>query len=332
MNIELDRIRGMFMGAFLGDALGAPHEFRCGAHTPYTGLLDQVTFFKTRFQGRLELSPGQVTDDSEMMLTLLRTIINDGGYSREHLIQAYMEWANSGGWMMGKNTRALLKGVKTIGGYTKRFQKMTSSPPSTWSQSNGALMRCAPLALLWNNECVMDDASITNPHPVCLDTNLIYIQALRMALQGCDGPTIVAQLQSQAQTPEVLSVFNQIEAGVDRDIRAQKGWCLHGLWSALSASLKFTTYSDALKWVIQTHPGSDTDTNGCIVGALMGAMLGFERLQAEPSMARNIEILLAVDTEKGPTPRPSKYGPHDFYTLCDQAFALVGAQLALTQA
>jgi len=42
---SLDKIRGMFMGAFLGDALGAPHEFRGSGHLVYTGILEHKTYY-----------------------------------------------------------------------------------------------------------------------------------------------------------------------------------------------------------------------------------------------------------------------------------------------
>lgn len=190
------------------------------------------------------------------------------------------------------------------------------------SQSNGAMMRASPLALLWDNTPVIDDVNITNPTNVNLDCNLVYITSLRLALQGFDGPSIFSQIKTIAQTPEVQSVLAQVERREVRNIAENKGWCLHALWCAMMTITSFTDYSRAMHWIITSQPGSDTDTNACIAGALLGAMLGFQQLQIEPSTARNIEILLNVDTTKGPTPRPLEYGPRDFYTLTEAAHAL----------
>jgi len=54
----------------------------------------------------------------------------------------------------------------------------------------------------------------------------------------------------------------------------------------------------------------------------LGAILGFEQMQKEPLTAKNIEILLAVDTSQGPTPPPVEYSPHDFYELTEKAYSL----------
>lgn len=326
--ISLDRVRGMLMGAFLGDALGAPHEFR-GGLGPYTGVLQYGTKMHTQFQGTKELAIGQCTDDTEMTLTLLRQMVKDGGYNKDNVTLAYLRWANSNVWMMGKNTRALLKGVTTLRGYQGRMKKMheTTGP----SQSNGAMMRCSPLALLWDNNPVLEDVNITNPNIVCFDCNLCHITAIRLALQGMNGPEIFNKVKGIAQTDEVRTVLIQVEKKEFRNMvgeqtptgfKKTKGWCLHGLYCAMMSIISFQNYHDAIDWVISSQPGSDTDTNACIAGALLGAMFGFETMQRDSITGQNIEILLHADIANGPTPRPAEYTPHDFYELTEAAHRL----------
>jgi ADP-ribosyl-[dinitrogen reductase] hydrolase len=320
--ISLDRIRGMFMGAFLGDALGTPHELHRNAGIKYTGILEHVTVSVTRFQGKREIAIGQISDDSEMTLALIRRLIQDRGYVKENVIKAYMEWANSGCWMMGTNTRKLLQGVKTIKGYQGRLQKILEVPVDERSQSNGAMMRCSPLAILWDNQCVVDDVNITNPNNVCIDCNLIYVTALRAGLLGMDGPSIFKLIKPLAQTDEVKFILEQVENRETRDISEKKGWCLHALWCSMMVITSFTNYSEAMEWIIGSHPGSDTDTNACIAGSLLGSILGLENMVAETTTAKNIDILLALDTTTGVAPRPEKYGLRDFYQLTEAAHAL----------
>jgi hypothetical protein len=82
--------------------------------------------------------------------------------------------------------------------------------------------------------------------------------------------------------------------------------------------LTFTDYEQAMRWIIHDHKGSDTDTNACIAGALLGALIGFEGLVAKPITRQNIDILLNVDIERSPTVRPRYYVPNDFFELMGQ--------------
>lgn len=276
----------------------------------------------TQFQGKKELQISQCTDDSEMSLTLLRQLIRDKGYVEDNVTMAYLTWANSGGWMLGKNTRELLKGIKTLNGFKKRHAKIMALPESERSQSNGAMMRCSPLALLKDYDCVTRDVLITNPNNVCVDANYIYITALRLALGGRSGLEIFKEIKDNGQTPEVKEVLRQVSDREVRDISDKKGWCLHALWCALITMTSFTDYSVAMDWIIKQHPGSDTDTNACISGALLGAILGFEGLNKETVTKSNITKVLTADIANGPTPRQVEYLPHDFYALTEEAYKL----------
>lgn len=316
---SLDKVRGMFLGVFLGDALGAPHEF--GRPVEYTGILQHETKIFTR-AGTKVLVPGQVTDDSEMTLALLRSIIQLGEYNKENVLLSYLKWANSKTWMMGKNTRQLFKGVTTIRGYKKRYEKILELPEKQRSQSNGSLMRASPLALLFHNDnAIVDDVLLSNPNPINTDCSLVYVNLLRLALKGVkDKKKILKQAKEIASTEEVKILIEDVEMSLTRDIATNRGWCMHSLWCALMVMLNFDNYSDAMKWVIDSNPKSDTDTNAAISGALLGAMIGFDNMLSEDKTKQNIHILLNADYTKGSLSRPAVYSPHDFYEITEKAY------------
>lgn len=318
----MDKIAGMFMGCFLGDSLGAPHEFKCCKDNIYTGKMEHSTFYISRFQGRRDLSVGQVTDDSEMTLALLRTLITDGKYIRNNVISSYLNWANSGGWMIGTNTRKLLRGVKTIKGYENRIAKIKALPLEEISQSNGFMMRASPLALLKDNESVIEDICITNPHPVCIDCGLIYVNILRMSLAGINRQTIFSDSHQLARTQEVKNVFEQIMRNEPRNIEEKKGWCLHALWCSLVCLLYFNNFQEGINWVIKQ--GGDTDTNGCIAGAVLGSTYGFDQMLNNDLTKYNIAKVLEFKSEDvtNPTPRPKEYSPRDFFQFIPKAYNL----------
>lgn len=305
---RLDRVRGMIAGGALGDALGAPHEFYCNRSVPYTGILEHKAFHISRFQGLRENVVGQITDDTEMTLALARSLVRQDGYKQEDAILSYLDWANSGGWMMGRNTRTLLRGVHTVHGYERRMTKVHETAMENRSQSNGPLMRCAPLAVLSTNDHVIVDCDITNPHPIVEECCLLHVNAIRLALQGKTKDEIWAATTSQ--TPEVADVLRQVSIREQRDVSTNKGWCLHGTWCEFMALTCFDTYHDAIDWVI-SHPGSDTDTNAAIAGSLLGAYYGYEAMRSDDRTRYNLDTVLACR----PTDRPMKYSLYDFDQL-----------------
>jgi len=319
--ITLDRIRGMIIGAVLGDALGVPHEFKYQRKLKYTGKLQYTAPIIRRFQKPLHLAIGQYSDDSEMMITLARSLIENQGYDRDKTLLQYLKWANSSMPLMGKNTRELLKGVTTINGYQNRYyKKFTINSPDTYSLGNGSLMRAAPLALLKNSVGVIEDCKLTNPHPINLDCNLVYIKMVQMALSGYNSIQIIEETSSIIQTDEVRSILSDVLNKKHRNLAHNKGWCLHGIYCAFWCLLYYNNYSEAINWLIGENIGSDTDTNACIVGGLLGALYGYENLIKDEQTKENINIVRSIDTKNGDLPRAIEYSLHDFDELTEKLY------------
>jgi ADP-ribosylglycohydrolase len=336
--VDVNRLRSMLLGVFLGDALGAPHEFGYNSSVAYTGELIHQTRFISQYQGTRYLVVGQVTDDSEMTLALGRSIITNRGYVKEEVIQSYLQWANSGNVMIGRNTRSLFKSGKTLKSYHKNYQAAFSTLESrATAQSNGALMRSTPLACLWTNDPVIEDAGLTNPSKVAVDAELTYVTALRLALIGTDTQTIWTTIKSITQTNEVKELLDDIEQGVIRDLgnidgQKRKGWVLNTLYAAYHCLYRIVTdphkdltsiFANSMKWVI-TQPNTDTDTNAAVTGGLIGAIVGWEQLIKDETTIRNLSVILNADTTKGDYPRPKEYGLSDIETLVQQLTVLSG--------
>lgn len=329
----LDKVRGMFIGAFVGDALGGPEEFR-HSKTVYTGFTDHGMYRQTRFQGIRQTLPGQPTDDTEMTICLLRNLLTDAGtYNQTSTTIAYINWANTGSWAMGKNTRALFKGIKTdvpsraMETYRRRLQKEAlDKPMNQRSQSNGALMRASPLALLSSNQPAITDAMISNPHPNVIETNLIYVIMLRWALHGASGREIFDGIKPYITQPDVMFVYEQVVNGIGRPLTEQRGWCLHALYCVFLVITTFHDYSQAMNWIIGNNPGSDTDTNACIAGAVLGAILGFGTMYNEPATKFNIDTVINCDVARSPSPRPAYFSPCDFNQLTEAAWQMSSNQ------
>lgn len=340
--LSLNKLRGMLMGVFLGDAIGAPYEFKhnAGDLVTYNGLIHKKVRTFNRFAAAdkhfATYALGSMTDDSEMTLALARGLITNNGYSRDTVIKQYMSWANSNQPMMGKNTRQLFKGIKTIKGFEDRLAKITVLEESKRSQSNGTLMRCAPLAILSTFDAVLTDCNLSNPNKVNRDANLIQVMTLWMLIRNIPVDEIWKIVKSKAQTPEVRELLTFVEnnplscdsKGTSTKLefpslaaKGKKGWVLNGLYCSMLALRCSGSYQDIIDWVVK-HPGSDTDTNGAIAGAVIGAKLGYDVLSNESRTAVNIKLVKQPVIEAGDVIRPDEYTLKDFDDLCERLYSV----------
>lgn len=328
-SITGDRIGGMLLGVFTGDALGAAYEFKKDMEKlkTYNGTIkDKVTSFN-RFTKTSKTFPlGTVTDDSEMTIALIRALCAKGIYNRDSVISEYLKWANSSGThMMGKNTRELLKGVTTINGYQNRMNKMikeAEDKKQEITQSNGSLMRACPLAVLNDFNNIYTDCDITNPNTVNRDCSSVYVVMLWLLLRGYQLDEIYPMIKSAAKTQEIKDLLVFVEAHppikgsngslIIKDKQeflyltegSKKSWVVNALYCALVA-LKWSFIPDVenafgalLDWVIQ-HPGSDTDTNAAIAGAVIGAKYGYQAIIKHPKNKDNVSLVLNPHMSQG---------------------------------
>ena len=310
----IDKVQGMIYALAIGDSLGLPIEFaRTIPKLEYTPTLNEVDFSIQFRWHAVQVKAFSCSDDSEMSLTMLRSLVrNKMRYNVDDVIQSYLNWANQSS-MLGKNTRKLMKGVKLVSGYRKRVAKMEVEERSK-SQSNGTLMRASPLALLkeFDVKAIEQDVHISNPNPVNLYCDLVYVALLRILLQGgsvtdcsdfckalvSDEKAVAAlypQQQMRTLPPEVsLSITDSFDSTIVRDItHPAKGWVCNSLYIALKAFWNYRSFQSAMEFIIKDHPHSDTDTNACIAGALFGAHLGFDALAQESNTKINISKINA---------------------------------------
>jgi ADP-ribosyl-[dinitrogen reductase] hydrolase len=315
-----DRIMGLFNGLILGDASGAPYEkSRLKSFGDiYDDDMNIITKIPTRYQGVKQFSAGQPTDDTEMTISLLQSIIdNNGNYKQSYTTKSYIDWAQTT-WAIGKNTRELFKKRKTVKGYNIQYQLILDQKEEERSQSNGCLMRCSPLSLLTNFKVFSEmDCAISNPNKTCKDSCLIHVTALNLALSGISKDEIWDNVKKISKIKEIQDVFKDIEENRRRDVKTKKGWVLHSLYFSLSMLKKeFLTFNDALKWIIRDHPGSDTDTNACIAGSLLGAMIGAENFDEKSK--KNLSKIKSLNPQEYLFPRPSKYSHERLFSLIDK--------------
>lgn len=281
-----ERIHGCMWGLMCGDAIGAPVEF----HTPQDVAARHPGGVKGIVEcwgGFTHWAPGQITDDSEMAVCLLQSLVDEGRYDAAAARRNYVEWVKSGpadcGCTIG---RALASGV--------------FNPAS---EANGALMRIAPLAMFAAVHPELDwraaaraDAALTHLHPKCADANTAFVGALLDALRGMPRQDVYARaLESAKANPALHACLAQAAVAMP-GVYPNVGWVEIAFAMAFHQLLHARDYASGILSVV--NKVGDADTNTAISGALLGAFFGVASI---PAAWR--ETVLSCR----PQSRPAKY-------------------------
>jgi ADP-ribosyl-[dinitrogen reductase] hydrolase len=320
---RLDRACGSMLGLVIADTLGASVEFLTRSEIAEqfpAGVRDLVP--SPIWHGMA----GQPTDDSELAIALARSLVRHGGYDADDAATAYADWFASGPFTYGNTTaQAFAPTVHAI-----HKAEAARAAASRESQSNGSLMRIAPIAL-----CARDpedaarmaqcDSALSHPHPVCQAACAAFTAAITIALQGAGRSDMLAtatRIAASLGSEPIVAALRRAERGEPvEDFQHRMGWVLIAFQNAFFHLCRGTPVEAA---IIETvGQGGDADTNGAIAGALLGAADGRDGLPtrwtmpvltcrpfADPDSTTRIDV--------HPTrPRPDIYWPDDLLDLTE---------------
>lgn len=307
---QVRRAQGCLLGQLAGDSLGSQVEFNSAEYLKWkfpNGVRD------LRDGGVWKLLAGQPTDDSELALALARTLVRVGRFNPGAVLDAYRAWYASEPFDIGTTTRAAL------GQGQLRHD----------SQANGSLMRISPLGIFAAGQpeqgaaWAREDSRLTHPNPACQDACAVFVAAIATAIGGeTDAATAyqaaLTEAKRSAVQPAILDVLEKARyEPPDNYDEDNQGWVLIGLQNAFYQVLHADNLEEGVVDTVQQ--GGDTDTNGAIAGALLGAVHGREGV---PS--RWVDVLLQCRPtwptvpERHHHPRPEEYWPVDALELAER--------------
>ena len=304
-----DRCRGCMIGLAAGNLLGVPMESqsRASVRGRYPAGVRQI-----------EVRPDQPDDDDLAQAVILAAAcLESDALDVEDLRRRFWVWAEENGLGIGILTAEVLS---RYGGAHPRFgqgQGVTARAPAgctaleaartVWEESgrrsagNGAVMRCAPLAIRWLNDdtaLVRDtvvSAVATHFDPRCIWSSVVVNLAIASLLRGAAVDTGDLAARATAAARELgaaLAPFGAAGAGFQfpSDVTGalngplpaapeeigldghDLGYTLKAMQVALWCALKASDFEEALAAVVSA--GGDTDTNGAVAGAVLGARFG----------------------------------------------------------
>lgn len=274
-----DRLRGIAVGAAVGDALGMPLEFQPArpVHDLLTEMVDGA------------IPAGSFTDDTEMALALAESLLDSSPLDGQDLARRFVAWYECNPPDVGVNTSRVLRLITQGTPWQEAAQIVYKDNPMT--ASNGAVMRCWPLAVAryQNQDQLIAESrlqsEVTHKHPDAVDAAILVNLILQKLLlrnefvtPGESLRTAIAESVGQINLGEEFRLAIELAPVRMRDDLKNSGWVLHTIESALWATLTTQSFEEAL--VQAVNLGSDSDTTGSVAGAIAGAMYG---LQAIPT-------------------------------------------------
>lgn len=297
--IQKDKIRGALLGTAVGDALGMPIEglSHQNVRTYYKGIKE----YRDDDQ-RKDLEAGQWTDDTQFTFAVVRAL-SDGAELSGLCDRTAAEYVNmqTDARRWGPTTSSAIE--RLAAGESWKNSGGAESP------TNGAAMRAAPLGLWWAIEepdpaevfeVLEQTLGITHRHPCSLVAGIGQAFAVREAALGSvgalDGRSFFDRVLEKTEWAERQFDLKDTRNG-DRlrqltghlkeypldlaEICEGTGISAHESWPYAVAMVARAPHLLEATLLSGVNVGGDADTTGAMMGAILGALHGWNAFPEE---------------------------------------------------
>lgn len=303
MNLSInDRIKGSLMGVAIGDALGFSTEFlsKEDAIKLYPDGLNSYNEILTD-SFRTEEQIGKWTDDTNMMIAILDSLIAKKTIDLHDIANNFIVWKNSQPFDIGNLTRTVLMHSNYLNNPIETAKKVWEEEGKQ-SAGNGGIMRTT-ISALWNytnwNEIKQNTENLcklTHYDPRCVGScviiaYLIHNILLNQPFTKSDIIKLGAEYHSDIEKYIELGCQPNLST-LQLDDGATMGYTLKtmavGLWFYNFAP----NYFEGIQSIILE--GGDADTNCAVAGGILGAKFGYESIPLHLTEdLKDSEMLLA---------------------------------------
>lgn len=272
------------IGAAIGDALGKQNEGLRREEIIERGL---ITDYGTAPPGSPadKLAAGQYTDDTEEMLVLADSLIECNGFDPDNFSRKIARW--------GKNLKDDLSRCSLLGpSSSSAIDKLNSGV--LWRESGsdvpscGSAMRAAPIGLFFNDFDDVEEKAVLSSIPTHKNISSIagavaVAVAVRAAVYDMDISEIIDRTCEMTSRHD-LDLCEKIKLACDLKnessdlVFSRLGTSYYVYDTVPCAFYCFSKHlNDPEMMIIEAvNAGGDTDSIGCIAGALCGALHGIE--------------------------------------------------------
>ena len=297
------RARGTMVGLVVGNALGVGVEgMTAAAIASERG--DRI--------GEIPASEMDAPwdDDVAQAVLLAEAALERGTMELEDLAARFLAWYRESGRGIGLLTAQVLGALDRGADPRDAAREIWESSGRT-SAGNGAVMRCAPLALRWWRDLdrltreTLRSAAVTHADPRCGWSAVLLNRGLAAVLADA-APDLegLAQEAQQGAGEHGAEIADAVLAAGDTERPADlsldgpdMGYTLKTMQVGLWALVRARDLEASLIGVIEA--GGDTDTNGAVAGAALGCRDGLEAipprwLERAPGRDRALELADAL--------------------------------------
>jgi len=244
-----DKAIGMFMGLFIGDALGAPLEFI----RPH-----EMTHTLTEMEGGgvHNTAEGEWTDDGAMAVAIADAYISSKRFDPEAIAMNFKMWKKTGHF----GTRNYVFDIGRT--CSESIDRITPTHPyagscSYSSSGNGSIMRLAPIVLANHNSM---------PHALAQS-----IAVSLMTHGNTDTVHYITAFVTELMSGKKDDAFDYLRHQRDYGSR---GTINHAYITAWECVEETSSFEKAL--VMAVNKGYDADTVGAVTGMLAGRKYGLK--------------------------------------------------------
>ena len=279
MCITQKQISGTILGLAIGDAVGSAWEGLTADMIYEMGPADAIVAHESE-------DTIYYTDDTQMMISVVQTLIENGAISKEPLMQRFVDNYHP--------DRAYGQGAREIinaAGFGEDWEaKSAGLFGGEGSLGNGGAMRVAPLGVFFASDLqkvaqqAAESSALTHFHEIGVDGTVLLAIAAALAALSADQPfnriEFLKRLRMFAKTEEFQWQIEHAMKLAAMDSLVAFGNSLEAHRSVMTSILCFAGSPDDFGSAVSRAigQGDDVDTLAAMTGALVGARLGIDAI------------------------------------------------------
>lgn len=321
------RARGALLGLAVGNAFGTTMRGRRMVQPPFPTLAKDPHLEVTG-GGPFQAKPGQVTEAAQLATALAQSLRELKGIDTADLKRRYLDWRRVA-FHIPEQIKQVFAAIDEGGLTAMNPARHVWIHSLRRAASSGSLMRTAPIGIFFNNNpdelirATFEDGFLTHYDPRCQLACLLLNSAIASCIRAVGAPKQEQVIDAAKnalsvggaalgkQMEDVVFLVQDATAYVleDLDFASRDDPMLYGPdLNMLSQPLFVRVALRLAFWELHHAPsfeagildacnrGGESDTNGAIVGALLGAFHGEEAI---PELWKTT-VLEALSTRPGP--------------------------------